>query len=1131
LPVSSLTCFGSFKAENAVGVVSFHGRKTAALLVYLVLEADRAHSRASLAALFWPELPEESARNNLRVALARLSSSFGSGWLETNRQNVQLSGTAGIRSDVLEFQELLTQTQSHAHIQRANCTDCYPKLMRAVQVYRGEFLEGFALPDCPEFEEWLLVRREQYQLDVLGLLADLSAHAQHRGDLAAAEQYTRQQLRLEPLRELACRDLMRLLALQGKRNEALEQFRAYRTLLEQELGIDPEAQTLELAASIERGDALEPVSKVSSSQAETPRVAAIALTNNLPAEVVPFIGRESELTQLQGHLRKQRLITVLGMAGIGKTRLAITLARSEIGHFADGVFLVRLAAAQNLADMLIVLAQAIGLRLEEGSSIEAQVLEHLKGKEMLLVLDNFEQLISARTFLTELLRDAPGLKVLVTSRQKLGLSGEAVYALSGLDVLESRSGQVKTATEALQSSAVQLFIETGQRVRLGLEFSAPDLLHIQRICQLVDGHPLALMLAASWLETISCALIAEQLSQGLQLLETDSPDLPAAHRSISAALEQSWGQLSEEEQQVLMRLAVFRGGFDRKVASTVAQASIKALSNLVSRSFVQYWSPGQTTDHQTGDRYDLHELIAQFARQKLEASSELEDVRQAHAQHYLSSVAQWEAQFKTDPVAPLLSFQVDFENLRLAWRFALERQNVQLLGAGVGGLGLFCTLLSRHPILIEMLEPLAALLRQAPSDGAPSDGAPSTEIGYDFELGILLALAASYRSAKGYDTPELVEILDRAYQISGHIQTSPQIFPVLFGLFIYNLMRGEYGNARQVLQEWRKRIEAADNCEEYLETASLILQTQEAVIAFHRGQFGQAREMFETALAKHQPALDHVVIATYGFNLMITAQILLAVVQLGMGYPEQAFRTVQQAVTRSQDQPDSQAQAKSMLAHLYFATGDLERFRQVTAEVRHLTATHQIKYVAQAAECFDAIILSFSNLEAGTVKLEQCLQMMLAIDLDSLGVVLAENHLKLGHADQAMTLLNRILAATEPVHLERNRVEVLRVKGQVLLHQGQIAQAEAQLRAAIALAQVQETRLFELRAIISLSRLLADDGRHEEAHTMLEAVYAGFSEGFETEDLQEAARVLKRLEVTHETSLPFETIPSGSPQA
>jgi tetratricopeptide (TPR) repeat protein len=195
------------------------------------------------------------------------------------------------------------------------------------------------------------------------------------------------------------------------------------------------------------------------------------------------------------------------------------------------------------------------------------------------------------------------------------------------------------------------------------------------------------------------------------------------------------------------------------------------------------------------------------------------------------------------------------------------------------------------------------------------------------------------------------------------------------------------------------------------------------------------------------------------------------------------------------------------------------------------TATHQIKYVAQAAECFDAIILSFSNLEAGTAKLEQCLQMMLAIDLDSLGVVLAENHLKLGHADQAMTLLNRILAATESVHLERNRVEVLRVKGQVLLHQGQIAQAEAQLRAAIALAHVQETRLFELRATINLSGLLADQGRREEAHTMLEAVIAGFTEGFETKDLQEAALVLKQLQASPEILLTPEATANESPQA
>lgn len=194
-----------------------------------------------------------------------------------------------------------------------------------------------------------------------------------------------------------------------------------------------------------------------------------------------------------------------------------------------------------------------------------------------------------------------------------------------------------------------------------------------------------------------------------------------------------------------------------------------------------------------------------------------------------------------------------------------------------------------------------------------------------------------------------------------------------------------------------------------------------------------------------------------------------------------------------------------------FATGDLEGFRKVNDELRSLTATQQIKYVQLVAECFHSIILTFTQPEEGTARLEQFLGMLLETDMDTLGAVLAEILLRTGHADRAMALLKRILVVTEPIHLERTRVEVLCVRGEVLLRQGLIAQAEAQLRAAIALPRGQESKLFELRATASLGRLLADDARPDEAQAMLETVYAGFTEGFETKDLQEAARVLAGL--------------------
>ena len=487
-----LHLMGPWAGSIAGAPVALRGQKAKALLTYLAVEGERI-GRAHLLGLLWPEMREADARNNLRVSWAQLrrviqKSGGSEDLLDGNRRELWINASDHIWLDIAEFQRLLDACDQHLHQSRATCVACLERLARAAKLYRGEFLQGFYVEGCPEFDEWLFVRREGWHLEMMALLAELSDYHEGNREYEASEQYTRRQLELDGLREDAHRRLMRLLALKGQRPAALAQFERCRQILEQELGVQPDHETAWLREQIQ---ANRPLIEANGRFAQT----SAPSSGNLPIIMTPFIGREQDIRNLTDRLvaRTYRLITILGPGGIGKTRLAIEVAQQQGQLFADGAFFVSLAELSAPAEIPSALLSVLGVHVASGQdSPLTHLKQYLHTKQMLIIMDNLEHLMAGSELLIDLLKAAPQLVMLVTSREEIPVQSADLFRLRGMAFPATTDDP-----RAAQYESVRLFADRAKRINKTLHLDKTVLSAVVRICQLVEGLPLALELAAS----------------------------------------------------------------------------------------------------------------------------------------------------------------------------------------------------------------------------------------------------------------------------------------------------------------------------------------------------------------------------------------------------------------------------------------------------------------------------------------------------------------------------------------------------------------------------------------------------------------------------------------------------------
>lgn len=625
MPLLQISLFGGIQIQFDGQPVTLAYDKVRALLAYLLIEAHQSQRRETLAGLLWPEQAEKEARHSLSQALLKLRQAIAphSVVIVADRHTVGLNPSAQFELDTAVFTTHRQQCQTHQHTQPALCASCMGERETAVSLYKGPFLAGLSLPDAPQFEQWLTQQQEYYHRQVMDALATLTTYHQQRGELAEAIRYAQQQLTFEPWREEVHRQLMMLLARAGQRSLALKQYEQCRVSLKEELNSDvsPETETLRNQIKLRPNFSLQ----------------------NLPLAPTPFIGRKQELATLTGWLADTavRLITIAGIGGMGKTRLALATAEQflhaatsqPVAPFADGIYFIDLVPLTAPDQMETAVADVLHLHLTgNGRSPRQQLIDYLSNKQMLLVFDNFEHLLAGTTLITDLLQAAPNLSILATSRTRLRLRSEKILSLSGLAYQQLES---ERTANSFQNDAVQMFLSAATQIEPMLAPSQDDMVQINEICQMVEGTPLAVELAAHWVDTLPLAAIASELNSDIGKLATDFRDLPPRQRSMQAVFQSSWHHLPESARRVLARASVFQGGFTLDAAITILGATRQTLSLLVNHSLLRF--------DRAEKRYHCHELLRQYAAAQLAADPELENqTRQKHLAYFCQLAKQGE---------------------------------------------------------------------------------------------------------------------------------------------------------------------------------------------------------------------------------------------------------------------------------------------------------------------------------------------------------------------------------------------------------------------------------------------------------------------------------------------------------
>lgn len=648
-----LYLFGTFELRRDGVSIPLSTRKTQALFAYLALYPE-AHPREKLAALFWGDSTDESARHSLNVALNQVRRDIAPDLFLTDRTTVQWNPDVSLWLDVRELGNW-----------RQDIHESASRLRDRISLYRGELL-------ADRYDDWILQERERLRNTYLDALSALVETLRAQSDYAGAVEFAQRVLHTDRANERAHQHLMFCYAMLGERDKGFAQYDACVRSLDEELGVEPSDETAALLRWLRQTPA-------------APRLAA-RLTN-LPTRLTSFIGRVQELKEVNARLAQARLITLTGAGGSGKTRLALQAGVGALDRFRNGVWWVDLAPLHSGMLVAETILRALGFEAKSNQVPLEILCDELHNRACLIILDNCEHLLDACARVSETLLNAcPELVILTTTREPLNLTGEVVYLVPTLAFPSLK--RVPEVELLGQYEAVRLFVERAQAVHAPFVLNAANAAAVAQICARLDGIPLALELAAACIRTLSAAEIAARLDDRFALLTHGARTALPRQQTLHALIEWSYNLLTTAERDLLQRLSVFVGGFtlqavefifdaehSTKLAPFLAQSpspsispALSLLQRLVEKSLVSVVAQQGTT------RYALLETVREFARDQLRATGHEAETRHRHANYWFGIALQFEKEMRSGlDWEWMRRLDIEVDNLRAAEAWLLEQ--------------------------------------------------------------------------------------------------------------------------------------------------------------------------------------------------------------------------------------------------------------------------------------------------------------------------------------------------------------------------------------------------------------------------------------------------------------------------
>ena len=553
--------------------------------------------------------------------------------------------------------------QADQAILAGDTPSAFKLFQKAQKLYEGNFLAE----DLDE--EWTQTYRAQWQERVHQTLCRSAECANNLALYEKAIEICNEINDLEPSHETGYALKMKAHFFNGQSQEALACYEQCEAALKLELGLTPSPEIHNLYIEILNGTLDKPRPHTQ---------------NNLPEKLTGFVGRTEELRDLCSALDQPdcRLLTVLGPGGIGKSRIGLQVGVERLAVHTDGVFWVELASLIDGSQLIDSVGASIGCKFSGRADPLEELITHIVDKNLLIILDNFEHITEQAQVVHEMLEKSPKLKLLVTSREPLELLGEQFYELDGLSV-PARSFTIK---EGQSSDAVKLFVKSATRYEPQFQIDTENFQPVAQICRLVDGSPLAIELATSWVRTIPLDRIASEIEENLNFLSTRMRNVPERHRSMRAAFLSTWDRLSERERQIFSKISVFRGGFTNDAAQQIADASPGELLGLINRSLVHSEADG---------RFQIHEMLRQFGYEALQETGEAEATQSRHLHHFTQLALQHEDGYHGPRLQQALAeLQIEHRNLQAAVDYAFQRELHDEGAQLVSALGNYYSLLS-----------------------------------------------------------------------------------------------------------------------------------------------------------------------------------------------------------------------------------------------------------------------------------------------------------------------------------------------------------------------------------------------------------------------------------------------------